>query len=89
MSKVYFLSDLEPTWFPDPKLTNKDGLVAVTETLGTDRLLLAYKMVYFHGLKQVNTHSGTGSLLTHALFYILKTSEFLEVFKKSIIKKYF
>ena len=51
MSKVYFLSDLEPAWFPDPKLTNKDGLVAVTETLGTDRLLLAYKNGIFPWLK--------------------------------------
>ena len=54
----------------------------------TDYYLLI-KMVFFHGLKQVNTHSGTGSLLTHALFYILKTSEFLESLKKALSKNIF
>ena len=51
MSKVYFLDDRDPVWFPDPALSNKEGLVAVSETLRTDRLVLAYQKGIFPWLK--------------------------------------
>ena len=51
MSRVYFLDDSDPAWFPDPALSNKDGLVAVSETLTTDRLVLAYQKGIFPWLK--------------------------------------
>ena len=51
MSKVYFLDDSDPVWFPDPALSDKEGLVAVSETLTTDRLVLAYQKGIFPWLK--------------------------------------
>ena len=51
MSRAYFLDDSDPAWFPDPALSNKDGLVAVSETLTTDRLVLAYQKGIFPWLK--------------------------------------
>jgi len=51
VSKVYFLDDSDPVWFPDPALSNKEGLVAVSETLGTERLVLAYQKGIFPWLK--------------------------------------
>ena len=51
MSKVYFLNNQGPVWFPDPALSNKEGLVAVSETLGTERLILAYQNGIFPWLK--------------------------------------
>ena len=51
MSKVYFLDDRDPVWFPNPTLSNKEGLVAVSETLRTDRLVLAYQKGIFPWLK--------------------------------------
>ena len=55
-----FLNDQDPVWFPDPALSNKEGLVAVSETLGTERLILAYQNGIFHGSKLENIHFGTG-----------------------------
>jgi leucyl/phenylalanyl-tRNA--protein transferase len=51
VSKVYFLNDREPAWFPNPSKTNKEGLVAVSETLGVERLVIAYKNGIFPWLK--------------------------------------
>ncbi len=51
MSKVYFLDDRDPPWFPDPKLCDQEGLVAVSETLGHERLILAYQNGIFPWLK--------------------------------------
>ena len=49
--KVYFLDDRDPPWFPDPSLSDRNGLVAISETLGTDRLILAYQKGIFPWLK--------------------------------------
>ena len=51
MTKVYFLDDREAPWFPDPLATDPDGLVAISETLGTERLILAYQKGIFPWLK--------------------------------------
>ena len=42
---VYRLDD--ELWFPDPRLGEEDGLVAVGGDLSTDRLLLAYSNGFF------------------------------------------
>ena len=52
MSKVYFLDDRDAPWFPDPALQLiRMGLVAISETLGTERLILAYQNGIFPWLK--------------------------------------
>ena len=51
MSKVYFLDDRDSSWFPDPALCDQEGLVAISETLGTERLVLAYQNGIFPWLK--------------------------------------
>ena len=51
MNKVHFLDDRDPPWFPDPTLSDSEGLVAVSETLGTERLFLAYQKGIFPWLK--------------------------------------
>ena len=51
MSKVYFLDDRDPPWFPDPSLSDQEGLIAISETLGTERLILAYQNGIFPWLK--------------------------------------
>ena len=51
MSKIYFLDDRDPPWFPDPSLSDREGLVAVSETLGSERLILAYQNGIFPWLK--------------------------------------
>ena len=51
MTKVYFLDDHDPVWFPDPSLCDQQGLVAISETLGTGRLILAYQKGIFPWLK--------------------------------------
>lgn len=51
MSKIYFLDDRDPPWFPDPSLCDREGLVAVSETLGHERLILAYQNGIFPWLK--------------------------------------
>jgi leucyl/phenylalanyl-tRNA--protein transferase len=51
VSKIYFLDDRDPPWFPDPSLSDREGLVAVSETLGSERLLLAYQNGIFPWLK--------------------------------------
>ena len=51
MTKVYFLDDRDAPWFPDPLATDPDGLVAISETLGTERLILAYQQGIFPWLK--------------------------------------
>ena len=51
MSKIYFLDDRDPPWFPDPSLSNREGIIAISETLGTERLILAYQMGIFPWLK--------------------------------------
>ena len=51
MSKIYFLDDRDPPWFPNPSLCDQEGLVAVSETLGTERLILAYQSGIFPWLK--------------------------------------
>jgi len=51
VTKVYFLDDRDAPWFPDPLATDPDGLVAISETLGTERLILAYQKGIFPWLK--------------------------------------
>jgi len=51
VSKIYFLDDRDPPWFPDPSLSDREGLVAVSETLGSERLILAYQNGIFPWLK--------------------------------------
>ena len=51
MSKIYFLDDRDPPWFPDPALSDPEGLVAVSETLGSERLIIAYQNGIFPWLK--------------------------------------
>ena len=45
------LDEDEPTWFPDPINFDDDGLVAVSEKLGTQRLIEAYKSGIFPWMK--------------------------------------
>ncbi len=45
------MDDRDPVWFPDPALTDSQGLVAVSETLGIERLIHAYKNGIFPWLK--------------------------------------
>jgi leucyl/phenylalanyl-tRNA--protein transferase len=51
VSKIYFLDDRDPPWFPDPSLSSREGIIAISETLGTERLILAYQMGIFPWLK--------------------------------------
>ena len=45
------LDEDEPTWFPDPINFDDDGLVAVSEKLGTERLIEAYQRGIFPWMK--------------------------------------
>ena len=45
------LDEDEPTWFPDPMNFDDDGLVAVSEKLGTERLIEAYQRGIFPWMK--------------------------------------
>jgi|GEM_PF-2927660 len=47
--------DLE---FPHPELSEPDGLLAVGGDLSIERLLIAYKSGYSHGISQVRYFGG-------------------------------
>ena len=48
---ITLLDEENPTWFPDPKDSSEDGLVAVSEKLGTSRLVEAYRIGIFPWMK--------------------------------------
>ena len=48
---ITLLDEENPTWFPDPKDSSEDGLVAVSEKLGTGRLVEAYRIGIFPWMK--------------------------------------
>ena len=45
------LDEREPDWFPDPSLSDDQGLVAVSESLGPERIKSAYQRGIFPWMK--------------------------------------
>ena len=48
---ITLLDEQTPTWFPDPAKTDQQGLVAVSEKLGPERLIHAYQSGIFPWMK--------------------------------------
>ena len=46
---LVFLDNQNPEIFPDPNLSDADGLVALSTGLGTTRLVAAYRQGIFPG----------------------------------------
>ena len=46
---IFLLDDQYPSLIPDPEKADENGMVAVSETLGTERLIAAYQKEFFHG----------------------------------------
>ena len=57
------LDKREPAWFPDPSLSDDQGLVAVSESLGPERIKSAYQRGIFPWMKMdFDPHFGAGFL---------------------------
>ena len=55
---IFLLDDRYPTLLPDPEQADENGMVTVSKTLGTERIIAAYKkgkqLVYIKRKKRHN-----------------------------------
>ena len=48
---IFLLDDRYPTLLPDPEQADENGMVAVSKTLGTERIIAAYQKGIFPWMK--------------------------------------
>ena len=68
--ELVFLEDDQPEFFPDPRNADDSGLVALSKSMGTKRIIAAYQQGIVRGAKQIargDTAGGTANIIQAGL----------------------
>ena len=77
--EICLLEDNQPEFFPNPRLSDNHGLVAMSRGLGIKRLITAYRQGIFPWMKMNKAPIfGVGSLQIQECVYIPTNSKFRE-----------